>query len=172
MQQLAYAWSPDHPETLTVGEMHAIRTAVFSVFFKVANLYHAITPHYAAFGFTPPSPGVMARDLSEKIEISIIQHCPTFQKSGTHHDLKRAGNMWEVKICQQGLTINQSATIRGEHYIVVNYARATVEPTRIWILWGAADGWFSLRRPNTNARRLMPTLADSAIQMLYDVRDS
>lgn len=172
MQQLAYAWSPDHPETLTVSEMHAIRTAVFSVFLKVWKLYQATAPFYVEFGFTPPSSGVMARDLSEKIEISIIQHCPTFQKSGTHHDLKRAGSMWEVKICQQGLTINQSATIRGEHYIVVNYAKATVDPTRIWILWGADDAWFSPRRTNTNARRLMPTLADHAIQMLYDVRDA
>jgi hypothetical protein len=172
MQQLAYAWSPDHPETLTVGEIHAIRTAVFSVFLKVAKLYDEITPFYVQYGFTPPSPGVMARDLSEKIEVSITQHGPTFQKSGTHHDLKRTDHMWEVKICQQGLTVNQSATIRGEHYVVVNYARTTIQPTRIWILWGAEDGWFSPRKANTNARRLMPRLADHAIQMLYDVRDT
>ena len=169
MHQLAYLWNS---EQLTVGEMHAIRTAVFSVFLKVAKLSHAITPHYVAFGFTPPSPGAMARDLSEKIETAIIQHCPTFQKSGTHHDLKRADNMWEVKICQHGLTINQSATIRGEHYIVANYAKATVEVTRIWILWGAEDGWFSPRRANTNARRLLRDVADPAVQILYDVKDT
>lgn len=171
MQQLAYTWSADHPETLTVREIHAIRTAVFSVFLKVSKLYERITPLYVEFGFTPPSPGVMARDLSEKIEVAITQHCPSFQKSGTHHDLARHGAMWEVKICHHGLTINQSATIRGEHYIVVNYAKATVEPTRIWVLWGADDAWFSPRKANTNARRLLHERADSAIQMLYDVKD-
>jgi len=163
--QLAYDWS------LTQGELHAIRTAVFSVFLKASKLYDRIAPHYVEFGFTTPGPGVIARDLSEKIEIAITQHCPSFQKSGTHHDLKRAGHMWEVKICQHGLTINQSATIRGEHYIVVNYHRATIDPRRIWILWNADDGWFSSRKANTNARRLILGRADPAIQILYDVQD-
>jgi hypothetical protein len=37
--------------------------------------YARIVTVFEDFGFTPPSAGVMARDLSEKIEKAIIQHC-------------------------------------------------------------------------------------------------
>ena len=39
-----------------------------------------IVPVFEDFGFTPPSAGVIARDLSEKIEKAIIQHCESFTK--------------------------------------------------------------------------------------------
>jgi hypothetical protein len=61
----------------------------------------------------------MARDLSEKIEASIIQHCDSFTKGVGHCDLCRLGADWEVKVCKDsGMTINQSKTIAGENYIV------------------------------------------------------
>lgn len=60
--------------------------------------------------------------ISEKIESSIVQHCATFAKGHGHCDLTRDGEEWAVKVCKDsGLTINQSKTIHGEHYIVVNY---------------------------------------------------
>ena len=40
-------------------------------------------------GFTPPSPGVMARDLSERIEVSIVQHRNMFEKGVKHADHSR-----------------------------------------------------------------------------------
>lgn len=47
--------------------------AVSSAFRKLKNLYARIVPVFEDFGFTPPSAGVIARDLSEKIEKAIIQ---------------------------------------------------------------------------------------------------
>jgi len=47
---------------------------------QAANLYKKIVPVYEYYGFTPPSAGVIARDLSEKIEKAIIQHCESFTK--------------------------------------------------------------------------------------------
>jgi hypothetical protein len=156
---------------LQADECDAICDAVRSAFRKIGNLYREITPIFARYGLTPPSPGVLARNLSEEIEVAIAQHCPAFQKGGAHHDLQREREMWEVKICQRsGLTINQSATIAGEHYVIVNYATGPVRPTRIWVLWGARDEWFSPRRANANARAL--TFRDTpgtAIQVLYQV---
>ena len=40
----------------------------------------------------------MARDLSEKIETSIVQHCESFAHGTGHSDLSRFGADWEVKI--------------------------------------------------------------------------
>ena len=51
------------------------------------NLYAKIIPIFEDFGFTPPSVGVIARDLSEKIEKAIIQHCESFTKGDRHSDL-------------------------------------------------------------------------------------
>ena len=100
-------------------------------------------PIFENYGFKPPSPGVVARDLSEKIETSIVQHCPSFSKGPKHCDLSRGGCEWEVKVCKDsGLTINQSKQIAGENYIVVNY-RTQTQVARIWILWNATDELFS-----------------------------
>jgi hypothetical protein len=99
----------------------------------------------------------VARDPSEKIEKSIVQHCNTFQRGTGHEDLNRHGHPWEVKICKgRGLTINQSKRVEGENYIVVNYG-ANSQVTKIWILWDATDACFSARRPNSNARTVDPT---------------
>ena len=38
---------------------------------KLKNLYSQIIPIFNEYGFKPPSAGVIARDLSEKIELSI-----------------------------------------------------------------------------------------------------
>ena len=167
MQQLAYTWSPGTP--LQPDECDAICLAVRSAFRKLGNLYREIEPIFRKYGLTPPSPGVMARNLSEEIEIAIAQHCTAFRKPDNHHDLQRLGEMWEVKICQHsGLTVNQSAVINGEHYIIVNYSKAQVSPTRIWILWGAQDEWFTPRRSNSNARTVaMMQTPREAIQVLY-----
>jgi hypothetical protein len=158
-------------QPLQADECEAICLAVRSAFRKLGNLYREIAPIFTRYGLTTPSPGVLARNLSEEIEVAIAQHCSAFTKPGTHHDLQRCGDMWEVKICQHtGLTINQSATVRGEHYIVVNYSKVNVTPTRIWILWGARSEWFSPRRLNSNARALvMRDTPTQAVQLLYDV---
>src|SRR5262245_57045595 len=65
---------------LTDDERQAIVVAAQSVFAKLRNLYKEIEPVFVRYGFTAPSAGVVARDLSEKIEIAITQHCNTFTK--------------------------------------------------------------------------------------------
>src|SRR3954468_8567921 len=105
---------------LTDDEREGIVLAVNSAFRKLKNLYAKVVPIFEDFGFTPPSAGVIARDLSEKIEKAIIQHCESFTKGTGHCDLCRFEQDWEVKICKDsGLTINQSKVIAGENYIVV-----------------------------------------------------
>src|SRR5438128_4936468 len=97
---------------LTVDEREGIVLAVNSAFRKLKNLYSRIVPIFGDYGFTPPSAGVIARDLSEKIEKAIIQHCESFTKGEGHYDLCRHGQHWKVKICKgSGLTINQSKII-------------------------------------------------------------
>lgn len=141
--------------------------AVQSAFTKLRNLYAKVRPEFEAYGFTPPSPGVIARDLSEKIESSIVQHCPSFAKGQKHCDLQRDGFDWEVKVCKDsGLTINQSKVINGENYIVANY-RANTQVVRVWVLWQARDEFFSARRPNSNARALVGKVAEPSIEFLY-----
>lgn len=154
-----------HP--LTEDEREGIRLAVRSAFRKLKNLYAKIVPIFASYGFTPPSAGVIARDLSEKIESSITQHCESFLGGRGHCDLCRFDQGWEVKICKDsGLTINQSKVIAGENYIVVNY-RANSEVTKIWVLWDAQDGFFSPRRTNTNARSLLLGKAQGNVEVIY-----
>ena len=112
---------------LTADEREGIVLAVNSAFRKLKNLYTKIVPIFEGYGFTPPSAGVIARDLSEKIEKAIIQHCESFTKGDGHCDLCRFDQDWEVKICKDsGLTINQSKVINGENYIVVNYKANSV----------------------------------------------
>src|SRR5437899_9504732 len=53
---------------LTEDERDGIQLAVQSAFRKLKNLYTKIVPIFEDFGFTPPAAGVIARDLSEKIE--------------------------------------------------------------------------------------------------------
>ncbi|MGE0449867.1 MAG: hypothetical protein AB7Q29_09830 [Vicinamibacterales bacterium] len=155
----------DH--SLTAAERDGIVLAVQSAFAKLRNMYREIAPVIARYGFTPPSAGVIARDLSEKIETSIVQHCPSFTKGQGHCDLSRGGEAWEVKICKDsGLTINQSKRVMGEHYIVVNY-RADQTVLRVWVLYGARDEFFSPRRSNANARSLLLSAAEPNIERLY-----
>jgi hypothetical protein len=124
-------------------------------------------PVFEDFGFTPPSAGVIARVLSEKIEKAIIQHCDSFAKGGRHCDLSRFDQKWEVKIYKDsGLTINQSKVINGENYIVVNY-RANPIVRSIWILWEAQDLFFSPRLKNSNARSLNRELAAGIIEVIF-----
>lgn len=152
---------------LTQDERDGIILAVQSGFQRLKKLYTRIVPHFEAAGFRPPSPGVVARDLSEKIETSIIQHCESFECGNGQCDLCRFGADWEVKICKDsGLTINQSKVLNGENYIVVNY-KANSQVTRIWILWNAQDGFFSPRRRNTNARTVDQEAAREHIEVIY-----
>jgi hypothetical protein len=155
---------------LTDEEKAGIVLAVQSAFTKLKNLYQAITPIIQKYGFTVPSAGVIARDLSERIETSIVQHCASFSKGHAHSDLARNGYEWEVKICKDsGLTINQSKVIKGENYIVVNY-KANSQVTRVWVLWHAEDGFFSAKKPNTNARALVKGAAVAHIELLFDLK--
>lgn len=155
-----------HP--LTDDEREGILLAVRSAFRKLKNLYERILPQFVEFGFRPPSAGVVARDLSEKIEASIVQHCSTFLKGVRHADLQRHGKPWEVKICKgRGLTINQSKVISGENYIVVNYA-ADSSVTAIWVLWEAKDAFFSPRRANSNARTIDVNAAADHIEHVLE----
>ena len=151
---------------LTADERHGLRTAVHSVFRRLAKLAGDVWPVYDRYGFSAPSVGVMARDLSEKIEAAIVQHCDTFTKGAGHADLGRFGECWEVKVCSRGLTINQSKVITGEQYIVCNYVMRAGLPyvDRIWVLWAADDAWFSPRRSNSNARRLLVAEARDQIE--------
>jgi len=147
-----------------------IIVAVQSVFHKVAKLQERLAPFYEEFGFRCPSAGVAARDVSERIELAIIQHCRDFSKGHGHADLARQGEDWEVKVCQHsGLTINQSKVIARENYIVVNYESKDSRVERIWILWHADDHDFSPRRSNSNARFLSWKRAQltGRIQLLY-----
>lgn len=155
-------------KVLTPDEREGIVLAVNSAFRKLKNLYARVVPVFEDYGFTPPSAGVIARDLSEKIEKAIIQHCESFTKGDGHFDLRRHGQPWEVKICKgSGLTINQSKIINGENYIVVNY-KANSLVKRIWILWGAQDRFFSPRLKNSNARTLSRDAAAANMEVIYE----
>src|SRR6266511_4463108 len=153
---------------LTPDERDGIVLAVSSTFRKLKNLYTKIVRAFEDYGFTPPSAGVIARDLSEKIEKSIIQHCESFTKGGGHCDLCRFDQDWEVKICKDsGLTINQSKVIKGENYIVVNY-KANSLVKSIWVLWNAEDRFFSPRLKNSNARSLNREAASGNIEVIFE----
>jgi hypothetical protein len=157
---------------LTADERDGIILAVNSAFRKLKNLYTKIVPIFGTYGFTPPSAGVIARDLSEKIEASIIQHCESFTKGAGHCDLCRFDTDWEVKICKDsGLTINQSKVIDGENYIVVNY-RANSVVNKIWVLWNAHDGFFSPRLKNSNARSINREAAGANIEVIFEAKRS
>lgn len=154
---------------LTFDERDGIILAVNSAFRKLKNLYTKVVPIFDSYGFKPPSAGVIARDLSEKIEASIIQHCESFTKGHGHCDLCRFDQDWEVKICKgSGLTINQSKVIRGENYIVVNY-KANSQVVRIWVLWEARNEFFSEREQNSNARTLQREAAGDNIEVIYQL---
>lgn len=157
---------------LTADEREGIVLAVNSAFRKLKNLYARIVPLFEDFGFTPPSAGVIARDLSEKIETAIIQHCESFTKGGGHCDLCRFDQDWEVKICKDsGLTINQSKVIDGENYIVVNY-KANSLVKSIWVLWNAEDRFFSPRLKNSNARSLNREAAAANVEVIFEPKSA
>ena len=154
-------------DPLSEDEQTGLTVAVQSVFRKLDKLYAEIVPRFKLYGFRPPSAGVVARDLSEKIEESIRQHCKTFDEGPGHVDLQRSGQPWEVKICKDsGLTINQSKRVDGENYIVINY-RSPSDVRAIWVLWRAEDAFFSPRRQNTNARALRRQAAKMNIEVIY-----
>lgn len=155
-------------DPLSDDEKEGVVAAVTSAFLKLRNLYEKITPVFDEYGFRAPSAGVIARDLSEKIETSIIQHCRTFVRGLKHADLARFNKRWEVKICKDsGLTINQSSVIAGENYIVVNY-KDNSRLKKIWVLWEARDEFFSEKRPNSNARSINQAKARTHVQIIYE----
>jgi len=157
-------------DPLNSEEIKAIVIAVESAFMKLKNLYDKVTPIFDEYGFKAPSAGVIARDLSEKIETSIIQHCKTVSKGLKHADLSRGSERWEVKICKNsGLAINQSAIISGENYIVVNY-KDTSTVSKIFVLWEAQDIFFSERKRNANIRHLIISNSKGNIQEIYNIK--
>lgn len=66
------------------------------------------------------------------------------------------------------MTINQSKVIDGENYIVVNYT-ANSQIKKIWVLWETQDRFFSLRRPNSNARTLDRNVAAGNVEVIYEL---
>lgn len=155
---------------LSTEEMAGIITAIYSVFLRLRNFHEDIKPLSQKYGLTLQGPGLIARDLSEQIEVAIRQHCLSFAKGRDHCDLARGDENWEVKVCRDsGLTINQSTAVEGKNYIVTNYL-STGQITRIWVLWNAADVFFSPRRANSNARALRLAKARPNIQMLLGSR--
>jgi hypothetical protein len=153
---------------LSALEQRAVIVAAESAFLKLANLYAEVLPIFQRYGFKAQSAGVVSRDVSEKIEEQIILHCKTFERGKGFSDLARNGERWEVKICKgNGLTINQSAQIRGENYIVVNYSSYS-SLRRVWILWEAADQFFTPRKPHLNLRTVLPDIAKPNIEVLWD----
>ena len=156
---------------LSTEEIAGIITAIQSVFLRLRNCLEKVKPLYQAYGLTPACLGIIARDLSEQIEVAIRQHCPSFTKGRRHCDLARGEENWEVKVCQRsGLTINQSTPVEGKNYIVTNYDLSTGQITAIWVLWNAADIFFSPRRSNSNARALKLKKARPNIQVLLGSR--
>ena len=154
---------------LTDDERDGITLAVKSAFRTLKNPVEATVPIFEDFGCTPPSAGLVTRDLSEKIEKAIVQYCASFRKGKGHCDLQRLGDEWEVKLCKDGgLTISQSETIAGENYIVVNYKADTVVK-RIWVLWGVKDEWFSPKAAHSNARALRVEGAAAHIETIFSV---
>ncbi len=157
---------------LSADECDGIVLAARSAFTKLKNLYQEIAPVIQRYGFTVPSAGVIARDLSEKIEVAIAQHCASFTKGDKHCDLARESHEWEVKVCKDsGLTINQSKAIRGENYIVVNY-KTNSQIVKVWVLWEAQDQFFSPRRSNANARALVMSAAAPHIEILFNANSN
>lgn len=141
--------------------------AVKSAFSRLRNLHKQIAPVFLEYGFTPPSAGVMARELSEKIEKSIVQHCESFTRGIKFCDLTRASRDWEVKIKKRsGLTINAVKPIDGETFIVVNYTD-DIQVARIWVLWNARNEMFSPKKPRSQARALLMAGAEPHIEVLF-----
>ena len=155
--------------SLTPAERRAIIAAAESTFLKLSNLYLEVLPIFQRYGFKPPSAGVVSRDTSEQIEEQITLHCSTFSRGEGFADLARYGERWEVKICKgRRLTINQSARINGENYIVVNYSSFS-NLRRIWILWAARDEFFTARKGNLNLRTVIVDAAQENAEVIHEV---
>lgn len=152
---------------LSPQERAGIVLAVQSVFMRVRKLHEEVAPIYQRYGFAPTSAGTKARDLSEQIEASIVQHCETFERGKNHADLDRNGEPWEVKIkLGGGLTVNQCTPVIGKTYIVANYHDdATLRA--VWVLWHAQDEFFSAKNPLSNARALIERQARGYMQSLF-----
>ena len=158
----------DTRQQLTPTERRALIVAAESAFLKRANLYAESLPIFTRYGFKPQSASVISRDVSEKIEEQIIQHCNTFTRGAGFADLARNGQQWEVKICKgNGLTINQNAQINGENYIVVNYSNYSTL-RRVWVLWQAEDRFFTPRKPNLNLRTIIADVAAPNVEVIFD----
>jgi hypothetical protein len=155
-----------HP--LTSDERRAIVVAAESAFLTLGKLYKELLPIFGKYGFKPQSAGVISRDISEKIEEQIVLHSDSFTRGARFCDLARQAQDWEVKVCKdRGLTINQSAQIHGENYIVVNYVKPSTL-RRVWILWQAEDRFFTARKPNLNLRTILHDIARSNIEVVFD----
>jgi len=68
--------------------------ALSSAFRKLKNLYAKVVPIFEDYGFTPPSAGVIARDLSEKIEKAPSEN----RRHAVRRD-KRGAELTERRAC-------------------------------------------------------------------------
>lgn len=79
VQSVAAAIPFQPRDPLTEEEIEGIVLAIKAAFLKLTNLYGKITQVFDECGLKAPSAGVVAKDLSEKIETSIIQRQRIFQ---------------------------------------------------------------------------------------------
>lgn len=84
------------PNPLDQAERDGIVLAVKSASTKLRNLYAKIAPVFNSYGFRAPSAAVVARDLSDKIETSFIQHCPSFERNAIALNMFRSESAIEV----------------------------------------------------------------------------
>jgi hypothetical protein len=166
------AMMPPITTLLSGARPSGLVVAAQSAFLKIANLYEEVNPIFQKYGFRAPSAGVISRDVSEKLEEQIVLHCSTFTKGAGFDDLARLGQRWEVKICKgRRLTINGSARIDGENYVVVNYSNLSTL-RRVWILWAAEDRFFTPRKEHLQLRTVLPEVASANIEVVFDVAQS
>lgn len=153
---------------LTYNEKENLITSVKKVFTGLKKVHELSDPIYIKEGFKPPSFAVIARDISEKIESSIIDNCQCFEIGKGYNDLNKSGERWEVKVSKHPkyLTINQSSVVNGENYFCVNYNNGFVIK-RIFILWNAQDHFFSERVRNRNSRTLKMKDSIDNIEIIY-----
>jgi hypothetical protein len=155
---------------LTDDEGDGLVIAVRSTFDRLRNVYLRIAPLFAEAGFKPPSPGALARDISEKIQTEVVSHCPSFSRGPKFVDLARAGFDWEVKIKQKsGFTINGCHVAAGETYLAVNYT-ADVRVVKIFVLWHAAEEMFSARTTKAQARAFLIRKGGVHVQVLFSAK--
>jgi len=152
---------------LTTGEKSKVVSSIFETFSNSKIAFKDVDKIFIENGLIPPTNAMKSTTISINIEPNIIGNCPSFKKGVKQNDLKKDNTRWEVKIRHNsGLTINQSAKVSGEHYIVTNYLDGFVVK-EIWVLYDSEDRFFSKKKANLNMRSLIKNEAIKNIDVLY-----